>query len=124
MQAARWIRNKRISPLPRSEVLSATADYTMKADWLRFARPARHHSASGTACTIQSISISCFAMSDHLDPDPRPIPPVRPDSEDCCRGGCEPCVFERYEEALERHRKAMLEWERRHPREMPTKAGN
>lgn len=44
-------------------------------------------------------------------PDPRPQPPVRPDLEDCCRSGCTPCVFDLYEEALERYREALAAWE-------------
>ncbi|MDX1653689.1 MAG: oxidoreductase-like domain-containing protein [Candidatus Competibacteraceae bacterium] len=38
---------------------------------------------------------------------PRPIcedlppPPRRPDPDECCGGGCNPCIFDCYEEALE-----------------------
>ena len=45
--------------------------------------------------------------------DPRPVPPVRPDPDDCCRSACEPCIFELYEEALERYREALAAWEQR-----------
>jgi hypothetical protein len=44
-------------------------------------------------------------------PAPRPVPPVRPELEDCCRSGCTPCVFDLYEEALERYEKALAAWE-------------
>jgi cytochrome-b5 reductase len=33
-----------------------------------------------------------------------PRPPREPDPEDCCGSGCEPCVFEIYQERLERWR--------------------
>lgn len=45
--------------------------------------------------------------------DPPPTPPVRPSSNDCCRGGCDPCVFELYEEAVERYRVELKAWEAR-----------
>ena len=45
-----------------------------------------------------------------INPPPEPIPPVQPDINDCCRSGCTPCVFDTYEEALERYRKALQRW--------------
>lgn len=33
-----------------------------------------------------------------------PRPPREPHPEDCCGSGCEPCIFEIYEERLERWR--------------------
>lgn len=47
--------------------------------------------------------------------DPRPMPPREPALEECCKGGCEPCVFDRYYDALERYRDALQEWLQRHP---------
>jgi Oxidoreductase-like protein, N-terminal len=47
--------------------------------------------------------------------DPRPVPPVPPDPEDCCRSGCAVCVFDLYNEALERYEAALAEWLARHP---------
>ncbi|MCD2515979.1 oxidoreductase-like domain-containing protein [Massilia sp. G4R7] len=44
-------------------------------------------------------------------PGPRPVPPVQPELEDCCRSGCTPCVFDLYEEALERYERALASWE-------------
>jgi hypothetical protein len=46
--------------------------------------------------------------------DPRPEPPVRPEPDDCCNGGCERCVFDLYEDALERYREKLAAWEARH----------
>jgi len=49
------------------------------------------------------------------DDDPRPEPPVRPQPDDCCRGGCDPCVFDLYEEELRRYEDALRAWRSRHP---------
>ncbi|ACD20310.1 oxidoreductase-like domain-containing protein [Paraburkholderia phytofirmans] len=43
--------------------------------------------------------------------DPQPVPPVQPDLDDCCHSGCSPCVFDLYDEALERYRAALTEWQ-------------
>jgi hypothetical protein len=47
------------------------------------------------------------------DDDPPPEPPVPPEPEDCCGSGCENCVFDLHEQALERYRIAREAWERR-----------
>ncbi|MCG7400226.1 MULTISPECIES: oxidoreductase-like domain-containing protein [Caballeronia] len=56
------------------------------------------------------------AMNDPSRPadDPRPTPPERPLPEDCCRSGCNQCVFELYREALERYEADVRAWEARH----------
>jgi hypothetical protein len=46
--------------------------------------------------------------------DPMPVPPVQPALEDCCRSGCTPCVFDLYEDAMERYRTRMAAWQARH----------
>lgn len=46
-----------------------------------------------------------------LPPSTRPVPPVQPELEDCCRSGCTPCVFDLYEAALERYEQALAAWE-------------
>jgi len=53
------------------------------------------------------------------EPDPRPTPPTEPALEECCKAGCEPCVFDRYYDALERYRAALDAWLERHPGELP-----
>ena len=47
------------------------------------------------------------------DDDPRPVPLEHPGPEDCCKGSCDPCVFDLYDEALERYRAALQAWEAR-----------
>ena len=48
-------------------------------------------------------------------PDPQPQPPVQPALEDCCRSGCTPCVFDLYEDAMERYRVQLAAWQMRQP---------
>jgi fucose permease len=45
--------------------------------------------------------------------DPRPVAPTPPEPEECCGSGCDPCVFDRYGDALDRHRAALKAWEAR-----------
>lgn len=45
--------------------------------------------------------------------DPRPEPPRELEPGECCQNGCDPCVFDRYWEALERYEQALREWEKR-----------
>jgi len=47
--------------------------------------------------------------------DPPPVPPTEPDAADCCGEGCVRCVYDIYEEALERYRTALAAWRSRHP---------
>ncbi|MBW0448428.1 hypothetical protein EN871_29545 [bacterium M00.F.Ca.ET.228.01.1.1] len=50
--------------------------------------------------------------------DPKPQPPVQPDLDDCCHSGCSPCVFDLYDEALERYEVALAQWQARQARKM------
>jgi len=45
--------------------------------------------------------------------DHRPLPPVRPGQDDCCKGSCDPCVFDLYEQAVERYRADLSAWQER-----------
>jgi len=42
---------------------------------------------------------------------PPPIPPAAPQAGDCCRGGCDPCVFDLYEDELARYEEALRRWQ-------------
>jgi len=48
--------------------------------------------------------------------DPRPVAPVRPRSEDCCKSSCDLCVFDVYNDALERYQADLRAWEARQAR--------
>ncbi|HXT05204.1 MAG TPA: oxidoreductase-like domain-containing protein [Casimicrobiaceae bacterium] len=45
--------------------------------------------------------------------DPPPVAPIRPDNDECCGGGCNPCIFDLYEEARERYEEALAAWHER-----------
>jgi len=49
------------------------------------------------------------------DPDPMPLPPPQPDLDACCGNGCDPCVFDLHELAMDRYRQALRAWRSRHP---------
>jgi hypothetical protein len=42
-----------------------------------------------------------------------PVPPVPPDSDACCNSGCNPCIFDLYQEELDRYRADLKAWEER-----------
>src|SRR5690348_16878929 len=69
--------------------------------------------AGGTE--IKPLSLS----DDFTGSDPRPLPPREPALEECCGGGCTPCVFDRYAEALERYEEALASWLKRHQESGP-----
>ncbi len=48
------------------------------------------------------------------DDDPRPVPPERPGDNECCQSGCDPCVFDFYNDEMERYRQELKAWEARH----------
>jgi hypothetical protein len=49
------------------------------------------------------------------DTDPRPVPPPPPEPDDCCHSGCAVCVFDLYNDALERYEEQLAAWLARHP---------
>ncbi|MGH8635755.1 MAG: oxidoreductase-like domain-containing protein [Burkholderiales bacterium] len=53
-------------------------------------------------------------MSDAEHP---PIAPREPDPEECCGSGCALCVFDRYQQALERYHEQLRMWQAAHPAE-------
>ncbi len=60
---------------------------------------------------------SGFAVSaDHEFPasnDPKPLPPDRPGDNECCQSGCDPCVFDFYNDEMDRYRQELKAWEAR-----------
>ena len=51
--------------------------------------------------------------------DPMPQPPPRPAADDCCQGGCARCVYDLYEDALERYRADLAAWHARRAQAAP-----
>ncbi|MEO6929364.1 MAG: oxidoreductase-like domain-containing protein [Casimicrobiaceae bacterium] len=49
------------------------------------------------------------------DPDPPPVEPTPPHADDCCRSGCDPCVFDLHDDAISRYRNALRAWRQRNP---------
>lgn len=46
--------------------------------------------------------------------DPMPQAPEAPDLDACCGNGCEPCIFDLHDMAMDRYRQALREWKARH----------
>lgn len=47
------------------------------------------------------------------DYDPKPERPPEPEPWECCGSGCDPCVYDRYWEALTNYEAALRSWEAR-----------
>ena len=47
------------------------------------------------------------------DFDPMPEPPLEPTDDMCCGSGCEPCVWDLYQEAKLEYQKKLAEWKAR-----------
>lgn len=45
--------------------------------------------------------------------DPKPERPPEPEPWACCQSGCDPCVYDRYWEALTNYEAALRSWEAR-----------
>jgi Oxidoreductase-like protein, N-terminal len=69
-----------------------------------------------TAAGHTDKAVRKASSQDEPRDDPRPTPPRPPELEDCCRSGCSQCVFDLYDEALERYEAALDAWEARHAR--------
>ncbi len=48
-----------------------------------------------------------------MNTDPMPLAPEPPDLDDCCGNGCNPCVFDRHDLAMDEHRQALRAWQAR-----------
>nr|CEL67313.1 TPA: hypothetical protein BN1204_031140 [Neospora caninum Liverpool] len=63
-----------------------------------------------------SESASASPMNRQPGSDPlleKPVPPWKPEPEDCCGSGCERCIFDVYYEQLEKYEEALSRWELR-----------
>jgi len=43
--------------------------------------------------------------------DREPKPPEAPDPLECCQSGCDPCVYDRYWDAIARYEEALKAWQ-------------
>lgn len=59
-----------------------------------------------------------------MSADPRPEKPPAPEPWECCQSGCEPCVYDRYWEALTSYEAALEAWLLRHPDERSAVEGD
>lgn len=48
-------------------------------------------------------------------PDPMPVPPEAPDIDACCGNGCDPCIFDLHDLAMDQYRQDLRAWKTRHP---------
>lgn len=47
------------------------------------------------------------------DHDPMPEPPEAPDINACCGSGCDPCIFDAHDMAMDGYRQALRAWRER-----------
>ncbi|MFJ5383786.1 oxidoreductase-like domain-containing protein, partial [Cupriavidus sp. CER94] len=64
----------------------------------------------------QCLAVSAAeSAADSFPPpdDPKPLPPERPGDNECCQSGCDPCVFDFYNDEMDRYRQELKAWEAR-----------
>jgi hypothetical protein len=71
-------------------------------------------SAAGLPVAGQAVTNPAPGDGSDQRPDPAPVRPPEPDAADCCGEGCVHCVYDRYDEALERYQLALAAWQARH----------
>jgi hypothetical protein len=54
-------------------------------------------------------------MIDDESYDPAPEAPEPPGDGMCCGSGCDPCVWDSYQQALTRYQHELAQWKTRHP---------
>lgn len=54
-------------------------------------------------------------MTTPPDSDPMPEAPPPPDFDACCGNGCDPCIFDLHDLAMDEYRRALRAWRERHP---------
>ncbi len=47
------------------------------------------------------------------DLDPKPLPPEAPNLDACCGNGCDPCIFDLHDLAMDAYRQALRAWQAR-----------
>lgn len=52
-----------------------------------------------------------------------PQPPLPPDLDACCGNGCDPCIFDLHDLAMDQYRQALRAWRARHPEESSRENG-
>ena len=55
--------------------------------------------------------------------DPQPVAPAQPDLDECCGSGCNPCIFDLFDAAMERYREQLREWTARQAEREAGEAG-
>jgi hypothetical protein len=55
------------------------------------------------------------SLPSSADDDPMPVPPPQPDFELCCGNGCDPCIFDLHDLAMDAYRQELRAWRARHP---------
>jgi hypothetical protein len=60
-----------------------------------------------------NAAMSMPDASSPADADPKPTPPEPPDFDACCGNGCDPCIFDLHDMAMDDYRKALKAWEAR-----------
>ncbi len=54
-------------------------------------------------------------MQDLPDDAPMPQPPPELDFDACCGNGCDPCIVDQHDLAMDAYRQALRAWQARHP---------
>ena len=57
--------------------------------------------------------ITLSTPASNPDPDPKPQPPEAPDLDACCGNGCDPCIFDLHDLAMDEYRQALRAWQAR-----------
>ena len=57
--------------------------------------------------------MSSPAAPAHPDDDPMPLPPEAPDIDACCGNGCDPCIFDTHDLAMDAYRQRLRAWQAR-----------
>ena len=52
-------------------------------------------------------------MTEAAGAGPPPLPPPEPRPDECCRTGCDPCIYDLYFDELERYERALQAWQGR-----------